>query len=107
MLLWDYHDVAAPGEAAEVTVRIDGLPAGVHRALLQNFRIDATHSNAYAVWMAMGSPQQPSDEQIVQLKQSAGLQLLASPAWVDVEGGSLTIKTETPRESISLLKLSW
>ena len=107
VLLWDYHDSAVPGDAANASVRIDGLPAGVHRALLQHYRIDATHSNAYTVWLAMGSPQHPTDAQTAQLKQAAGLQLLMSPQWVDVNDGSVTLTTEMPRESISLLKLSW
>jgi xylan 1,4-beta-xylosidase len=107
VLLWNYHDVAGAGEAAKTTVEIDGLPLGVHRALLQHFRIDDTHSNAYTVWLAMGSPQHPTDEQIAELTRSAGLQLLGSPKWVDVEDGRVSIATEMPRESISLLKLSW
>jgi xylan 1,4-beta-xylosidase len=55
----------------------------------------------------MGSPQQPTGEQITQLKQAAGLQPLASPEWVDVVNGSITIATSMPRESIALLKLTW
>jgi xylan 1,4-beta-xylosidase len=107
VLLWDYRDSASPGESAKVVVRVGGLPARVHRALLQHYRIDDTHSNAYTVWLAMGSPQQPTDAQIAQLKQAAALQLLGSPEWLDVVGGSVMITTEMPRESVSLLKLSW
>jgi len=107
VLLWDYHDAASPGDAATAAVQIDGLPAGVRRAFLQHYRIDDTHSNAYTVWLAMGSPQHPTDAQTAQLKQAAGLQLLASPQWVDVKDGSVTLTTGMPRESISLLRLSW
>jgi xylan 1,4-beta-xylosidase len=107
VLLWNYHDAAGAGDAAKAVVKIDGLPAAVHCALLQHYRIDETHSDAYTVWLAMGSPQHPTDEQIAELKRSAGLQLLGSPEWVVVEGGRVSIATEMPRESISLLKLSW
>jgi len=107
VLLWNYHDSASTGDPATVTLHIDGLPATAHRALLQHYRIDETHSNAYTVWKGMGSPQRPTAEQIAQLKQAAGLQLLTSPQWVDVVNGSVTIATSMPCESISLLKLSW
>ncbi len=106
-LVWNYHDVDQPAPAAPVTVTITGVPATVHRALLLHYRIDDTHSNAYTVWKAMGSPQQPTTEQYKQLKASDGLQLLTSPQWVDVIGGSVKVSTEMPRQSISLLSLKW
>jgi xylan 1,4-beta-xylosidase len=75
--------------------------------LIEHFRIDETHSNAYTVWKQMASPQQPTTEQYQQLKTAAGLQLLGSPEWVDVHDGKIVINIEMPRQSISLLKLSW
>jgi xylan 1,4-beta-xylosidase len=107
VLLWNYHDTVGGGQAARTAVEISGLPARLHRVLLQNYRIDDTHSNAYTIWLAMGSPQQPTEAQIAQLEQAAGLQLVASPEWIDVNGGSVAIWTEMPRESVSLLSLSW
>jgi xylan 1,4-beta-xylosidase len=107
VLVWDYHDAAGGGEAAEATVQVDGLPLGVRRALLQEYRIDATHSNAYTVWLGMGSPQHPTAEQIAELKARGGLELLASPEWVDVAKGRVVVKTMLPRESIELMRLSW
>jgi xylan 1,4-beta-xylosidase len=107
VLVWDYHDAAGGGEAAEATVQVDGLPLGVRRALLQEYRIDATHSNAYTVWLGMGSPQKPTAEQIAELKARGGLELLASPEWVDVAKGRVVVKTMLPRESIELMRLSW
>jgi xylan 1,4-beta-xylosidase len=107
VLVWDYHDAAEGGAAAEATVQVDGLPVGVRRALLQEYRIDATHSNAYTVWLGMGSPQKPTAEQIAELKARGGLELLASPEWVDVAKGRVVVKTMLPRESIELMRLSW
>jgi xylan 1,4-beta-xylosidase len=107
VMVWDYHDVAEGGGGAEVAVRMKGLPVGVRRALLERYRIDATHSNAYTAWKAMGSPQSPSAEQIAALKEAGGLELLTSPVWVDVDGRSVVVKTMLARESIELMRLSW
>jgi xylan 1,4-beta-xylosidase len=107
ILVWNYIDAVGPADPTAVTLHINGIPATVHRAMLQHYRIDDTHSNAYTLWKSMGSPQQPTAEQLTQLKQSAGLQLLNSPRWVEVVDGNITIKTVMPRESISLLKLNW
>jgi xylan 1,4-beta-xylosidase len=107
VLLWNYHDVNQPAQAAPTTVTIGGIPAGVHRVLLQHFRIDDTHSNAYTVWQHMGSPQHPSSQQYTELQAAGQLQLLTSPVWLDVVNGQVKVATEMPREGISLLHLKW
>jgi xylan 1,4-beta-xylosidase len=56
VLVWHYHDDDITGPDAEVTVRLAGGPGGT--ATLSHFRMDESHSNAFAVWKAMGSPQQ-------------------------------------------------
>lgn len=83
------------------------IPAGVHRVLVEHFRIDATHSNAYTAWQQMGSPQQPTSEQYAQLRAAGGLQLLTSPEWLDVHDAAVRVSTAMPRESVSLLRLRW
>jgi len=107
VLLWNYHDVNTPMPSAPATVSIHGLPSGIHRVLLTLYRIDDTHSNAYTAWLAMGSPQHPDAAQIAHLQSAGQLQLLASPQWLDVHDGSVTITTGLPHESVSLLRLTW
>jgi xylan 1,4-beta-xylosidase len=107
VLVWNYHDVEQSAPPTPTSVTIAGLPATVHRVLLLHYRIDDTHSNAYTVWKAMGSPQQPTAEQYEQLEAAAGLQLLTSPQWADAGDGRVKINTEMPRQSVSLLWLKW
>ena len=107
VLVWNYHDVDAPAEPAPTTVTISGLPANIHRVLLQHYRIDDTHSNAYTVWKAMGSPQHPSASDYATLKAAGQLQMLTSPQWLDVTAGQVKVSTEMPRQGISLLHLNW
>jgi xylan 1,4-beta-xylosidase len=107
VLLWNYHDEekSAPSSPASVTVR--GLPKTAARVLVTHYRIDDTHSNAYTVWKAMGSPQKPSAEQIAELKSKDGLQLLESPRWAEIHNGAVTISTDLPHHAISLIQLRW
>jgi xylan 1,4-beta-xylosidase len=107
ILLWNYHDAELAAVATPTTVKIQGIPRGVTRVLVRNYRVDDTHSNAYTVWKSMGSPQQPTTEQYARLKAEGGLQLLTSPVWLDVVDGKLDLSTELPRQSISLLKITW
>lgn len=107
VMLWNYDDDDVPAPDAEAQVTITGVPAGVKKALLEYYRIDETHSNAYTVWKAMGSPQSPTPEQYAQLKAAGQLQLLTSPEWLGVSGGKVTISTSLPRQSVSLMRLKW
>jgi len=107
VLVWNYHDVNQPASATPTTVTIRGIPAGVQRVLLEHYRIDQTHSNAYTLWQQMGSPQHPTSQQYADLQAAGQLQLLTSPVWLDVKDGEVTLSTDLPRESISLLHLTW
>ncbi len=60
-------------------VSMKSIPLSVHRVLLQQYRIDDHHSNAYTVWKEMGSPQNPTPEQYAKLQAAGQLQLLDSP----------------------------
>lgn len=107
VMVWNYHDddVAAP--AATVQLTLAGLPAGAARVLVEHYRIDADHSNAYTVWQQMGSPEQPTAEQYARLQAAGQLQLLGSPEWSDAQDGKLELRFKLPRQGVSLVKASW
>jgi xylan 1,4-beta-xylosidase len=107
VMLWNYHDAEKPGPTVPATLTVSGLPKTLSRARLTHYRIDDNHSNAYTVWKAMGSPQNPSPAQLAELKDRDGLQLLESPRWAMVQGGAVTISTDMPHHSISLIALDW
>ena len=107
VLLWNYADDDTAAAPSPVRLAVEGIPATAHRALVEEYRIDADHSNAFTVWKQMGSPEDPTAEQMAQLKAAGQLQLIGSPRWVTVHAGKLDLDTEQPRESISLLRISW
>jgi xylan 1,4-beta-xylosidase len=107
VMLWNYHDAEKAAPSVPVTVTVTGLPKMLSQVRLTHYRIDDSHSNAYTVWKAMGSPQSPSAAQIAELKSKDGLQLLESPRFAPVANGAVTVGTEMPHHSISLLMLDW
>jgi xylan 1,4-beta-xylosidase len=107
VMVWNYSDVDVPGPTASVHVTLRGLPASIHRVLLQQYRIDTDHSNAYTVWKQMGSPQQPTLAQLARLKESGQLQLLGSPVWKSVDKGQVQEQIELPRQGLALLRVTW
>jgi xylan 1,4-beta-xylosidase len=107
VLLWNYGDLNIPAPSRPTVISVQGLPTGIQRVLLQNFRIDESHSNAYAAWQAMGSMQHLDAEHYARLQAAGQLQSLTSPQWLDVHQGGVEITTSLPHESVSLLLLAW
>jgi xylan 1,4-beta-xylosidase len=107
VLVWNYNDIDGASPPVPVSVTVGGIPPTVHRVLLEHYRLDDTHSNAYTVWQAMGSPQHPTAKQYAELQAAGQLQLLTSPDWLDVTDGHVTISTSLPRQGSSLLHLKW
>jgi xylan 1,4-beta-xylosidase len=107
VLVWNYHDDDSEAQDAAVQLDVRHLPPFARRVQLRHYRIDRTHSNSYTVWKEMGSPQNPSLEQLSRLEAAAGLQLLASPEWLWSDNGRVALSFRLPRHSVSLLRLSY
>src|SRR5579863_275686 len=107
ILIWNYHDDDLPFPAASIDLGITGLPASAKRGLLEHFRVDADHSNAFTAWKEMGSPLSPSESAYKRLETAGRLQLLNSPAWIETKQGSVRLHFVLPRQGLSLLRFSW
>jgi xylan 1,4-beta-xylosidase len=107
VLVWNYHDDDFPAPAAQVHLTVGGLPATATRLLVRHYRIDQEHSNAYAVWKQMGSPQSPTQDQYAKLEQAGQLELLESPRWLWNNRGASEIDFSLPRQGTSLIEWSW
>lgn len=107
VLMWNYHDDDLPANAASIDLAISGIPATANRGLMDHFRADSDHSNAFTVWKEMGSPQTPAAAQYEQLERAGQLQLLTSPAWVQIFQGAAHLQLTLPRQGISLVRVSW
>src|SRR5437660_7905849 len=58
ILAWNYHDDDVPAPDAPVDLAVTGIPPAVKQVLIEHFRVDGSHSNAYAEWQRLGSPTQ-------------------------------------------------
>jgi xylan 1,4-beta-xylosidase len=107
ILVWNYHDEDVPFPAAPIDLAITGLPADARRGLLEHFRIDSDHTDAFTAWKEMGLPQSPSESEYKHLESSGQLQLLTSPAWIAIEQGAVHLRFMLPRQGLSLVRLGW
>jgi xylan 1,4-beta-xylosidase len=106
-LLWHYHDDDVPGPEAEVDLVLSALPLRSGDATLRHFRIDETHSNAFAEWKRIGSPQNPSVDQYDLLEKAGQLATIGAPGNISVKDGETTLKLKLPRQAVSLIQISW
>jgi xylan 1,4-beta-xylosidase len=103
VMVWNYEDDDTAGPASTVRITLRHIPAA--HILVKHYRIDREHSNAYALWRQMGSPQQPTAEQYHKLEKGGGLHLMKAPARLATSGGTATLTFGLPREGVSLLKI--
>jgi xylan 1,4-beta-xylosidase len=107
ILVWNYHDDDVPFVATPIDLEVTGLPSNAPRGLLEHFRIDSDHSNAFTAWKEMGSPQSPSISEYERLQEAGQLQLLNSPAWIKIQRGAVQLHLTLPRQGLSLVRLAW
>lgn len=105
VMVWNYHDDDVSVAPSDVELVISGLPAT--NILVHEYRIDKENSNSFEVWKKMGSPQNPTPEQIAELEKSGHLKLYTSPEWIKANSDKTVKKIELPRQGVSLLKFSW
>lgn len=99
---WDVHGTT------EVTVRVNGLPAGESYTVAQSLVAEG-HSNAYTAWDQMDRPQPPTAAQLAQLKRAARLKTVVLGD-VNVEHvadgyGHIVLNITLPNHSVCLLRL--
>ncbi|MCW1884569.1 hypothetical protein OKA04_07480 [Luteolibacter flavescens] len=105
VMAWHYHDDDLRGPDAEVRIDLVGAPKGLPK--VKRYLIDETHSNAFTAWQAMGSPQQPTAEQIATLEQACKLaEVEEKPRFIEEESLSAVMLT-LPRQGVTLLELEW
>jgi xylan 1,4-beta-xylosidase len=105
VMLWNYHDLNIQDSGSPVVLNIKGIPA--EKVKLTQYLIDKTHSNSYEVWKTMGSPQNPTTEQIAMLEKAGQLETVSEPSEIEVHNNAATIKMQLPRQAVSLVQISY
>ncbi|MDQ2921071.1 MAG: hypothetical protein M3R52_05610 [Acidobacteriota bacterium] len=74
---------------------------------MQQYRIDADHSNAFTAWRRMGSPQNPSPQQYAQPEKAGQLASMSAPEIVRVRNAAAAVQLTLPRQAVSLFVFEW
>ena len=104
VLCWNYEDEDLPAAAAKIRLEVAGLSGKQVR--VTEYRMDQDHSNAYAVWLKMGSPQQPTSAQVNEMEKASQLAVIKSES-ERVASGAVELLTTLPRQGVGLFHLQW
>jgi xylan 1,4-beta-xylosidase len=108
VLVWHYHDDDVSGPAAAVALEVGGLGVPAGEARLSHYRIDETHSNAYAAWKRMGSLLALNENQYAALQEASRLATLAdAPARLAIQDGRASLRFDLPIQAVSLVVVDW
>lgn len=105
VMLWNYHDDDVAGTAATIDITLKNIPA--KKINITQYRIDNEHSNSYEVWKKMGSPTNPTAEQITELEKAGQLARYGESKRQTVKDGQLIFSTTLPRQGVGLVTLEW
>lgn len=108
VFVWHYHDDDLDLPDANVSLVIRGLPATFPAdpsgANLTHYRIDNDHSNSFARWQALGSPQNLTAQQYAELMQRGKLETLSEQQEPSIASdGSWMLNFTMPIKATSLL----
>ena len=106
VLAWHYHDDDVAGPDAEIQLRLNNLPVKTATLRMRQYRIDDSHSNAFAFWQKLGSPQKPSTQQYRELEQAGQLAELNVDR-VRLQNGMANINLVLPRQAVALIVLEF
>ena len=86
-IVWHHNDDQYVRGVSQVEVELNGLPC---MALLSvgEYPVDVWHSNSYAAWLELGSPQYPSASEIEAVRRRASLEVVREEA-LEVCPGSI------------------
>ena len=106
LLMWNYHDdlVQVTPAAINLTIKVPStFPSQVY---VTHWRMDTTHSNAYTKWIALGSPQSPTQAQLDTLHKYMQLETLSPVQTVPVSNGQISLSFTLPRFGVSLIEVT-
>jgi xylan 1,4-beta-xylosidase len=105
MMIWNYHDEDNPDENERISLSVEGLP--LKKLTISLYSIDNEHSNSYRVWKKMGSPQNPTKEQIAELEKAGQLALNGKPWKFKTQNGEYHMTLWIQRQGVSFIKIEW
>jgi len=105
IIIWNFDESNINVENKRISLQINDLPFSSDSISLKKYQIDSQNSNAYAKWKELGSPQDPTPEEIELIKKSECLSLIEQGKIDQPPGNSLLLNFDLPGQSVSLIRV--
>jgi xylan 1,4-beta-xylosidase len=106
IVVFSHHNDWDIREESRITLTVRGY--GEEKGLpLRHYRIDGSHSNAYAQWVAEGKPIYPAPGQYAAIKARDGLEKLEPDTVADSVGDAITLSFRMPAHGVSLITIGY
>lgn len=106
VLIYNHHDDWDLTAESTIELEIANLPFAAQQVVVNHYRIDQTHSNAYAEWVRQGKPDYPAPGQRAAIRAREGLERLHPAQEVAVEQGKVKLSFTLPVHGVSLLTIA-
>jgi xylan 1,4-beta-xylosidase len=104
VLLWNYQDDDVVGPTADVRVTLAGIAPGLERQT-RLWQVGPRHGNAFTAWQSLGSPANPSKDQIRRLVKASRMAARMLPMMPRASDGSLSLHRKLPSQTVELIEL--
>ena len=89
---------------AKIMLRMEKVP--FKEGMLVHYRLDKERSNPQGVWEKLGSPEEPTPDQMAQMRAEQELTMLDGPREFKADDGELAVDFDLPMPGVSLVLLS-
>jgi xylan 1,4-beta-xylosidase len=103
VMTWYYHDDDVSGPSANIEMSLSHAP--VKCATMTQYRVDQDHSNAFAAWQRLGSPNVLDEGQYASVEAAGKLSQFESSVNIASTSGKLKLSITLPRQGVSLLEI--
>jgi xylan 1,4-beta-xylosidase len=104
VLIYNFYKALGGQTAVDnVALTVNSMPLPNGKVQVSHFRVDSTHSNAYAVWLQNGKPRSPSTDVWDKMRAASKLALLNPVDTIDFTGTAYTKSFTLPRQGLSLI----
>ncbi|REF37188.1 GH39 family glycosyl hydrolase [Thermasporomyces composti] len=104
-LVWRHTDDQYQTSERETPVRVTIRNLAHSTVHVRHYRIDAEHSNSHTRWKSLGSPQDPTPEELAHIKAGQGLEELEPARTIETDSGRVVLDISLPLPAASLLIL--
>jgi xylan 1,4-beta-xylosidase len=102
VMTWHYHDDDVPGPDANIELTVSHVPAPC--AIVTQYRIDEHHSNAFAAWQRLGSPNVLNETEYAAVEAAGKLSQFDAPTNISTTRHELKLRLTLPRQGVSLFE---